>query len=236
MATPIQEALKIRKNLGRKFEVSDVVTQYAVLSQAAYAYLGEYGGDFGFLLEMQEEYEKEGKLTAGQVKGVLNCLAADRNYREDTSSSEGTPYVGDEVQRVIPNGTYTVTDGKEYTTIRVKDCGFGDLPEGTQVLEYLYGPNNEADFVGFAFLQGKVVKIWTKFKGSQKLKKAVDILLDPGVYKIAGERYSMQSKRCWRCGRKLTVPVSLHRGLGPECAGVVASSGNKIKIGGKGGE
>jgi hypothetical protein len=28
----------------------------------------------------------------------------------------------------------------------------------------------------------------------------------------------MRENACYRCGRTLTVPASVHRGLGPECA------------------
>jgi hypothetical protein len=228
MGTPIQEALKTRKGLGRKFEVADVVANYKILHQAAVDYLHEYGGDFEFLLQMQEELEKSDKLSAGQVKGVLNCLAADRNYKVDETPSEGTPYIGDELVPVVPNGTYTVVDNDSRTTIRVKDCKFGDFPPGTQVAEFLSGPDNEADYTGFAFVQGSVVKIWTRYKGSEKLKRAMDILMRPGKYKEAGEQYAIKSNRCWRCNRKLTVPTSVHRGLGPECAGVVNDPRNGI--------
>ena len=31
---------------------------------------------------------------------------------------------------------------------------------------------------------------------------------------------------CGRCGRKLTVPESVERGLGPECAGLVGHNHN----------
>jgi SNF2 family DNA or RNA helicase len=39
-----------------------------------------------------------------------------------------------------------------------------------------------------------------------------------GDYESMGLSYAMNSGRCWKCGRELTVPASIHRGLGPDCA------------------
>ena len=50
---------------------------------------------------------------------------------------------------------------------------------------------------------------------SRQLEAWKIISSDP---KGAGEAYALESANCFRCGRKLTVPVSIHRGLGPECA------------------
>lgn len=123
-------------------------------------------------------------------------------------------------QKAISNGTYTIVlNADEYVTLRIKECTFGDFPKGTRVIQYLWGSDNESSFKGFAFLTpDNKVKVWNSFKNAAKLIKAANILADsndPGFY---GLEYALRSGRCWRCGRTLTVPTSIHRGLGPDCA------------------
>lgn len=55
---------------GRKFEDRDVTFG---LAQAACEYAASYGGTFGFMVDMKKAACTSG-LSAGQVRGVLNCL------------------------------------------------------------------------------------------------------------------------------------------------------------------
>jgi hypothetical protein len=84
------------------------------------------------------------------------------------------------------------------------------------IVAYLYGPNNASDYKGFAFIaEDGQVWPWKSFAGDLQIVEAAEILLkDP---RKAGEAFAMKSKQCYHCGRDLTVPVSLHRGLGPIC-------------------
>lgn len=117
----------------------------------------------------------------------------------------------------IPDGIYTVVRGEQYRTFRVKTANNGNL-QGKRIVEYLSGADNDNDFTGFAFLNGKQISLWTRYRNS-----AGSILLSFASYlgsdwKSAGEAYAIRSGKCYRCGHTLTVPTSLHRGLGPECA------------------
>ena len=127
--------------------------------------------------------------------------------------------------RIIENGTYTIVfdeDDAYYRTLRLRDDFRADGPEGAQVVEHLVGPDNELDFAGCAFLEGGRLRVWKRFRGGElqrELEDAVRALVggdvDPGE---AREAYAIRSGRCSACGRKLTVPASLHRGMGPDCA------------------
>lgn len=130
--------------------------------------------------------------------------------------------------RIVPNGTYTVIfdeDGDAYRTLRLRDDFRKDGPAEAQVVEYLSGPDNELDFTGCAFLEGARLRVWKRHRGGElhrEVEEAVQVLLgtqdddDPvGDARLA---YAMRSGRCSACGRKLTVPASLHRGMGPDCA------------------
>lgn len=126
----------------------------------------------------------------------------------------------------LPNGTYTVAfpDG-EHRTIRLQDDWRDDAPAGSQVAQFLSGTDNTNDFTGFAFVSGRNARVWRKWADSAaRSVEALNVLLraDLDGAKAMGEAYALTSGRCWRCNRLLTVPASIHRGLGPDCATKVA--------------
>lgn len=119
----------------------------------------------------------------------------------------------------IQEGRYTLVypDG-QYRTVRVKVAKHGNL-KGRTILALKVGK----DFEGCGFLQesGKV-NFWNRFKSQNapeklvRVQAAVDrIVKDPDA---AGLAYAMKENCCFRCGRELTVPASIHKGMGPECA------------------
>lgn len=80
------------------------------------------------------------------------------------------------------------------------------------------------DFKGFGFLQpNDSVIFWKKFANGQpdyrlaRIRRAVEIVAkNPKQAQMA---FALKEGKCARCGRQLTVPASLHAGMGPECAG-----------------
>jgi hypothetical protein len=120
-------------------------------------------------------------------------------------------------------GTFTVVMGTERRTIRIKKhWDAAEASKGTLVASYLSGQDNEADYKGFAFItaRGKAM-IWKKYRNggrSALIISALSFLLQSGDYEGAGLAYALESGNCYRCGRLLTVPASINRGLGPECA------------------
>lgn len=119
-------------------------------------------------------------------------------------------------------GRYTVEfpDGG-WKTLRFKRAERGGLA-GKVIASYLAGPDNESDYIGFANSNDgeATMRVWNRFKSDTWLVEALRVVLrnDEGAAK-AGLAYAMKSGRCYRCGRPLTVPTSIHRGLGPDCAG-----------------
>lgn len=127
--------------------------------------------------------------------------------------------------QTIPHGTYTVEreDGSGYVTIRIATKGPGSNYAGQTWLFFLAGPDNETEYQPFAriFPDGNV-RVWKRFQEGGNVQKYVDafrvVMGDDEARKAAGYRWALESSRCYNCGRKLTVPASIHRGLGPDCA------------------
>lgn len=122
----------------------------------------------------------------------------------------------------VEDGFYTaVLGGDDYVTVRVRTQPSGaSFAPGEQVASFLVGPDNESDYLGFAFVKpdGRFF-VWKRFKQDSRLGRALDIITrDPDE---SGEEFALQSGRCRRCNRKLTVPASINRGFGPHCASEV---------------
>ena len=122
----------------------------------------------------------------------------------------------------LPQGTFTIVfPNEEYRTIRISKMTHGAL-EGKIVASFLCGPDNENDFHGFAFVSERgEVKVWKRFAEIDPLWKAAVLTAISASDETRlgmAEAYALRSGRCARCGRTLTVPASLHRGYGPDCA------------------
>lgn len=123
-------------------------------------------------------------------------------------------------------GTFTVVMGAERRTLRIKKHWQAEeAAKGTLVGYFLSGSDNESDYTGFCFIspRGKIT-LWNRFKnagvgsGNATIVAAITFLTQQGDYEGAGLAYAMESGNCYRCNRLLTVPASINRGLGPECA------------------
>ena len=120
-----------------------------------------------------------------------------------------------------PKGYYTVVlEDDSHVTLRVSDW---KSKPGTIIVAFLDGPDNTGDYQGFASFDtaSGTGGVWKRFEnGYERQRKALEILAAMGTEDIAGARegYAMRSGRCAICGRMLTVPASIHRGIGPECA------------------
>jgi hypothetical protein len=123
----------------------------------------------------------------------------------------------------VPRGTYTIVARHgDYRTLQIEEAGWAD---GKIVASYLSGPDNETAFTSFAFVDDRGITPFKRFRENSELVADLQFLLEDANKEEAHERffeeaekYAMASGNCMRCRRKLTVPSSLHRGLGPVCA------------------
>jgi hypothetical protein len=132
----------------------------------------------------------------------------------------------------VKNGTYTLVSEKsgEHRTLRIatvqnKRSGL----HGRRILSMLVGPNNEADYVGFAFVEDdNSIRVWGAFKGTLTgdIGAALMAILIRGKVQSDGyvraeplRAYIMFKSACRVCNRPLTCPESIRTGIGPVCAG-----------------
>ena len=127
----------------------------------------------------------------------------------------------------IFNGTWTIKSEKtgDHRTFKIhtkkEDAKFAP---GSRIVALLRGSCNETDYQGFGFVNETNIYVW-KNKQTSKLfmtysNMIVSLFLQgenspwyAKGYRLMGERH------CRRCNRKLTVPESIEKGIGPECEG-----------------
>ena len=130
----------------------------------------------------------------------------------------------------IPLGTYTVVfdNDNDYVTLKVTRASF-IKDEVKTMISYMSGPDNDLSYTGFAFVNENGINLWKKFREDTRLTTATKLLWalaqrDAGLNEAHemflefAEAHALRSGSCARCGKTLTVPASLHRGLGPDCA------------------
>ena len=212
--------------LGRKAEPGDITDG---LKLWATGWAKAYTGSFEFMVDMRADANK-GTLSVGKAKGVLNCAAA-AIRRGDADAPQGVAVVAAAAPAADAGpaghepkpGTYTLVraDGS-YRTLQFAHAKWAD---GKLVAAYLSGADNTADYTTFAFVDGGRIGVFGRFKGESALVDDLRTFLALGSHDDAheeflrqAEAYALESGGCMRCGRELTVPASLHRGLGPKCA------------------
>lgn len=138
---------------------------------------------------------------------------------------------------VFFNGAITVQNihtGEHRTFKLVTQPEDSEFAPGQRVLSLLTGPNNEADYESFAFVDDeKGIAVWKRFRGQGGQKSAHEWYADmisglSGHHKTtcdwsqpsakAPEGYKLLVERhCLRCNRLLTTPDSIAMGMGPTC-------------------
>lgn len=172
-----------------------------------------------------------GKLTKGAASRMIDALMSVRVPRQPKVVAKTTDATTEVHEVSVPHGTYTVvlSDDDDYVTMRVSRASFVKDANKTMV-SYLCGSDNEVSYRGFAFIDEQGVHVWARHRSNSRIVDAANVLwalaqkqagLDEAheAFLKYAEAYAMQSGRCMRCGLTLTVPASLHRGLGPICAG-----------------
>jgi hypothetical protein len=124
----------------------------------------------------------------------------------------------------IPYGIYTVDLGNgTHVTLKFAEDKYH---HSKGVLALLVGPDNQLSYKKFGTLtaSGKGVRRFGNARVSDRTVAALQFLLTGGVdtarekFLELAEAHAFSSGNCLACLKLLTVPASVHRGLGPVCA------------------
>lgn len=138
-----------------------------------------------------------------------------------------------EVQHSIPNPLEFFTAGKAIFTVKNNETGnrftFRVKSAKSQRLLWfvsvLNGPNNSNDYLYIGSIFGLK---FTTTTNSKVNRQAMSFKAFDWIWKHVNHYGPLphyvevfHEGRCGRCGRKLTVPSSIKRGIGPECVNYV---------------
>lgn len=153
--------------------------------------------------------EGEGRLDKVEGKWVVRHIAPCPAPEVSRVEASVTIEPGSET---LYDGIYTVEAPGAHRTFRLRtQREDADFMPGAQLIAFLSGADNDSDYTNFGSIKDGKLKAWRRFTGNIALVRDAETLLaDP-----AG---ALSSASCFRCGRTLTVPASVHNGLGPECA------------------
>lgn len=227
-------ALAAARGVDRSPFLPTDVTSSAELAQAARLYAMAYVGTFDYMRDMSVRAHHG--LTAGQAKGVLNCLYAEgrRNVRQraeqraaepaPTSAPSSAPATATAPVTRAPLNVRNVEDGRyrvrlaDDTSLSVRILGgvWEDEPESRQ-LAILTGQDRWAG-VGKARADG-AVQLWRKAAdAAPRVREALEILAhadDQLAWRLA---YALVGTQCSYCGLNLDTEESITAGYGPTCA------------------
>lgn len=209
-----------------------------VADQRALDWVRGYAGSFPFLRDMAAMAVQGRPFSAGQVAAIVRCYEREQARQSRPAPVAPAAQVSSVAARHVQDGTYTVefVDGT-YRTLRLvtldndaiqamfEQAGgrYPRMPHGTQRLQLLVGPDNETSFTSVGWVRpGQPAKLFGRFNQDSVLAAAAHRLqaVDSDTAAMA-LGYATRSGRCARCGRTLTVPASLHRGYGPDCAAAI---------------
>lgn len=217
------------------------------LYEAAAAWLPtQTEADFGWLRSLARKYAKGGGLSNGAAKGVLNCMVAAsrrsaavpqnpvvRLAEAQKAVADATVTDADDdaadayaahVAAKVSRGYYTIVrDDDSHITMKVGRWYDDNYRPGRKVrwIGYLRGPVNVADYQTFA-RQGEdgVIHLTSRYRDNAELLALANMVLHGTSVDRDGYRhaYAIESGNCAICNRVLTVPDSIRRGVGPDCA------------------
>jgi len=250
-STPIEMIVMVRETLGRNFSAEDLANGGGFgtdLYEAAAEWLGTdeaKNHDLSFVRDVASRYARGGGLTDRQAAGILNCMVvaqrSKQTIREARQGSLERPVVAKAVLDTddlaydawllhqassVSKGFYTVVADSGRKTFRVSDWKDDSRRPGEQVrwIGLLTGSDNTSSYTTCARQDATgALHLTRAFQGNAEVATLLASLMGEDVEgrKAAREAYALESGCCARCGKLLTVPASIHRGLGPDCAGKV---------------
>lgn len=225
-AAVVQQVLKRAVHLPDGILVTHVELS-KTLVDVGHWYVQYYNGSNEFMNSLKAQHKRKGRLTNRQIACALNDMLRNAPQSIETDEIERESLSPTVVESDLLDGIYTIVLDEtgiyrtiKITTLDAEQAATYNQPKGTQIASYLSGLNNESDYTGFAFVQGRSANLFKRFKSDTVLASALFALLkaDKQGRIDMGTAYALESGRCWVCNRLLTTPESIIKGIGPVCA------------------
>lgn len=199
---------------GEKFTDADVTP---ALEFAARDFLDSYGGTFDYVLDMKLRMTKYGfhKLSTGQVRGVLNCMLADR--KKNIPDTRPVLNLKPIITFLDSAATKLKNPKVRLENFRVSRCGEQSKHNGAVNILSNVAPDFQSgesrEWFGRIEVDGTLIrgKLLTKEMEAELVAFAVD---PQGFAAAYGQRFA----HCCFCSKEIITNESLAVGYGPDCA------------------
>jgi len=176
---------------------------------AQHAWLVAKAPTFAFAQSLLDAARKYGELTDGQVAAIDKCIARDAERQAAAQArAEAAPTV--ETKKLFAAFDKAKASGLKYPKLHLQDLTISPAGASSKNAGSLYVKSGETYL-------GKITN--EKFFASRDCNDAAaqtvaSAIADPLAAAVATGKLT---GRCCCCGRELTDPVSVERGIGPIC-------------------
>jgi hypothetical protein len=207
--------------------MENMVTAY---KEQGRLHLAQLRGVLNCLVAVVRKEERTKTTTKNIESGVRGYNSGSRDLTPE-EIEYNAKVVKSVVQPQVKRGRYTIIlgdkpDGSHDTiTIRLENAKQNPRfprPQGSQIASFLANADYDgvSGYCGFATVVGEAIDVWPKTNPNGRPMQALSILLHGGLEasRKAGEKYALESKNCYVCGKPLVVEDSILSGIGPICA------------------
>lgn len=185
----------------------------AEANPAQYAWLIAKAPTFAFAQSLLDASRKYGELTEGQVAAIDKCLA--RDAERDAARQVAAQAREATTPTIATDKLFSAFDkvkaaGLKYPKLHLRGLTISPAGANSQNAGSLYVKNGEAylgKITGERFFSSRDCS-------AEAAQTVASVISDPLTAAVA---YGKQTGRCCCCGRELTDPVSVERGIGPIC-------------------
>lgn len=163
-----------------------------------------------FAISLGNQLTSKGGLTQGQVDAVIRAADRDRQYELEVSQRQASAPAAD-VGPVVECLQKAVDNGLKAPKIRLGKYRFSLAKPDSKNPGAIYVKDKGGEYLGK--IQMGRLQLMPRYRDQEE--EVLKVTADPVNQAIAyGKEYGV----CALCGRDLSDPISVERGIGPICA------------------
>lgn len=203
-------------------KLAEDVTSFGVAYPHIVAWLNERAESFGFASSLKASLAKYGSLTDGQIAAVERCIlqdaaraerkAEEAKAREVTAEKANATLTTEAVDNLMASLKQAASKGLKKPALRFEGFTVTMAGANSKNAGGLYLKDG-GTYLG-KIVNGKLTASWEAARMDGLLDRIAAAMVDPVE---SARAYGKRTGHCSCCGRLLTDPVSVERGIGPIC-------------------
>jgi hypothetical protein len=179
------------------------------------AWMRESAGRFDFARSMQEAVTKYGHLTDNQLAAVRKCMVRDAERKaiwaaERAAAEAAAPTI--DISAIERSFAAALASGLKWPKLRLVEFTFQPASANSKNAGAIYVTTTGDIYLG-KIVGSKFIKV--RACSDEQQARILEVAADPEKAAVA---YGVMTGSCSCCGRELTNPESVARGIGPICA------------------